>query len=86
MIVKLTSKLITGIAYTIIGSEVVKANLTVDNARRVAGAITGAATTTGKVVGRKANSLRCAVSKRKAELQAKSEDNPSEDDPDDIPY
>jgi len=72
---RLSSKIITSIAYTIIGSEVVKDNLTVDNARKVGAAIGKAATATGKVVSSKASNLRNAVSERKAAI-LKSNDSP----------
>ena len=81
MIVRiLTSKIVTSIAYTIIGSEVVKSTITIGNARKVAGALGSAAHTTGKVIGRRASDLKRAVNQRRAELVAAKLDE------DDIPY
>ena len=71
------SKVITAIAYAVIGSEVVKDNLTIENARKVGNAISRAATTTGKVARSRASSLKSAVSRRKDEiLSAKSDGSP----------
>ena len=69
MIKILASKAITSIAYAVIGSEVVRENLTVDNARKVAAATGKAAKVTGRAIHIKAAKLKEAVAKRKAEIQ-----------------
>ena len=64
----LAGKLVTSIAYTLMGAEVVKSNVTMENARKLAGGIGKVATTTGRAVHRGASSLAGAVSRRKAEI------------------
>ena len=75
MIGRISSKIISSIAYTVIGSEVVKSAMTRENVSKVA-ALTGkVVTTTARTVRSKANSLKVAVSQRKVEiLTAKSQD------------
>lgn len=76
----LTKKLVTSLAYTIIGSEVVRKNLTVDNARRVATAIGKAATTAGSTIKTKAGSLKEAVNDRKKEILAAKDELTTKDE------
>ena len=72
----LIGKVITGIAYSLLGSEVVKNNLTVENARKVASVLGRAAIATGRGVRREASNLRTAVTQRKEELKrAKSDED-----------
>jgi hypothetical protein len=66
----LTKKLVTSLAYTIIGSEVVRKNLTAENARRVASAGKSMAIRAGSTIKNKAGSLKNAVSERKKEILA----------------
>ena len=74
----LMSKVVTGIAYGVIGSEVVRDNLTVDNARKVANMIGRGAATTGRNVKRAAEMLQSAVRDRKQEILAAKRDDESE--------
>ena len=75
MIGRISSKIISSIAYTVIGSEVVKSAMTRENASKVATLTGKVVTTTYQTVRSKANSLKVAVSQRKVEiLTAKSQD------------
>jgi len=74
----LMSKVVTGIAYGVIGSEVVRDNLTADNARKVANMIGRGATTTGRGVKSAAGRLQSAVRERKKEILAAKDDEESE--------
>lgn len=64
----LSSKVVTGIAYSLIGARVVRDNLTVDNARKVMSATRKAAATTGHTIRGKAAELKDAVNQRKSEI------------------
>jgi len=78
MIVKiLASKVITGIAYSLLGSEVAKNALTVENARKVASAVGKATATTGHAIKGAASSAKKAVQKRKEELKRAKSDRDS---------
>ena len=66
----ITNKTITALAYAVIGSEIVRNNLTVKNARKVATVTGKVAATTGRAVRGKANQLRDAVLRRKSEIQS----------------
>ena len=73
----LASKVITGIAYSLIGSEVVKKNLTVENARKLVSAVSRTAMATGRTARRKAGNLKRAVDQRKEEISRAEEDEDS---------
>ena len=64
----LTKKLVTTIAYTLIGSEVVKKNLTIDNAKKVMSTTRKAAAATSRTMRGKAAELKNAVNQRKLEI------------------
>jgi len=72
----LSKKVITTLAYTLLGSELVKEQITPENARRAAMAIGKAATTAGRVMKSKSKELSTAVKARKDELkQARTDDD-----------
>ena len=90
----LTKKVITSVAYALIGSETVKAAMTKDNARKVMSATRKAAAATSRTVRGKASNLKEAVNQRKLEiLTAESsantevpEERTEEDAPDDVAF
>lgn len=72
----LAKKIISAIAYTIVGSEVVKGSLTMENARRVASVSKRIAVRAGTSIKSKANGLKQAVKDRKDEIKmAKSDED-----------
>lgn len=78
----LTKKVISTIAYTIVGSEVVRKNLTVENAKKVASTSKRIAARAGHTIKTKAGSLKNAVNDRRKEILAAKDELVTKDDDD----
>ena len=70
----LMKKMITGIAYTLIGSDIVRDSLNKENARKVLAASRRAAASAGRTLTGKGRTLRAAVKARKQELLTREDD------------